>query len=111
MDQREGDTVNNPQHFMAIMQVLGEAFLQPDISLFKQSLEILDNLNKKCKLYEKMISKCEMLTSHQRERLQENLGNNTDLPTFVQSLTMIVSDLRYYQLCNNSLPPGVISFD
>lgn len=31
-----------------------------------------------------------------------------DLPSFTQSVQRLVNDLRYYRLCNNSLPTGTI---
>lgn len=36
------------------MQAFGQSFLQPDITVFKQNLEALENLNSKCKLYQKV---------------------------------------------------------
>lgn len=31
-----------------------------------------------------------------------------DLPSFTQNLHRLVNDLRYYRLCNDSLPPGTV---
>lgn len=31
-----------------------------------------------------------------------------DLPSFTQSVHRLVNDLRYYRLCNGSLPPGTV---
>lgn len=31
-----------------------------------------------------------------------------DLPSFTQSVQRLVNDLRYYRLCNSSLPTGTI---
>ncbi|KAK2571880.1 Exportin-6 [Acropora cervicornis] len=90
------DTVENQPQFITIMQAsevivdskraFGQSFLQPDIAIFKQNLEALENLNSKCKLYQK------------------------DLPSFTQSTHQFVGDLRYYRLCNSSLPSGTIKF-
>ena len=49
-----------PINFIAILllsfflQAFGQSFLQPDITVFKQNLEALENLNSKCKLYQKV---------------------------------------------------------
>lgn len=31
-----------------------------------------------------------------------------DLPSFTQNVHRLVNDLRYYRLCNDSLPPGTV---
>lgn len=40
------------------LQAFGQSFLQPDITIFKQNLEALENLNSKLKLYQKVGSIC-----------------------------------------------------
>ena len=40
--------------FMFLLQAFGQSFLRPDITIFKQNLEALENLNSKCKLYQKV---------------------------------------------------------
>ena len=46
---------NNPLMVSVILlQAFGQSFLQPDITVFKQNLEALENLNSKCKLYQKV---------------------------------------------------------
>ena len=39
---------------LIFLQAFGQSFLQPDITVFKQNLEALENLNSKCKLYQKV---------------------------------------------------------
>ena len=43
-------------HFMAILQAFGQSFMQPDITVFKQNLITLEELNEKWKLYQKVRS-------------------------------------------------------
>lgn len=40
--------------FIFPLQAFGQSFLRPDIAIFKQNLEALENLNSKCKLYQKV---------------------------------------------------------
>lgn len=157
------DSVENQPQFNAIMQAFGQSFLQPDITIFKQNLEALENLNSKCKLYQKTIFKnsmllqfvnvllqalvyrshdllqeeititlynmaavdfdsfysiflpqflggCEGLTGSQKSELGKNFTPDKDLPSFTQSTHRFVGDLRYYRLCNSSVPSGTIKF-
>lgn len=55
------------------------------------------------------LSKMEDLDSNQREKLQATFNEEIDLPTFTWNLTRFISDLRYYKLCNASLPAGSVS--
>ncbi|MGH0126135.1 UNVERIFIED_CONTAM: hypothetical protein FKN15_073535 [Acipenser sinensis] len=78
------EPMENEAQFIAIMQAFGQSFLQPDIHIFKQNLSYLESLNSKQKLYHK------------------------DLPSFTQCVHRLVNDLRYYRLCNGSLPAGTV---
>ncbi|XP_052781970.1 exportin-6-like isoform X2 [Mya arenaria] len=49
------ETVENEEHFTAIMQSYGQSFLQTDIAVFRQNLESLESLNSKWKLYKKPV--------------------------------------------------------
>jgi len=42
--------------FLIALQSFGQSFLQPDITIFKQNLNALEELNGKQKLYEKVSS-------------------------------------------------------
>lgn len=48
------EQVENQAQFIAIMTYYGQSFLLPDIAIFKQNLEALENLNSKWKLYQKV---------------------------------------------------------
>lgn len=50
----EVGVLNHKNEFLAIMQAFGQSFLQPDITIFKQNLDALEDLNRKQKLYEKI---------------------------------------------------------
>lgn len=50
------------------------------------------------------------LDDNQRQILADNFHHDTDLPSFMGNLDRFVTDLRYYQLVNNSLPQGTVKF-
>jgi len=47
-------TISHKQQFLKIMQVFGNSFLQEDVTIYKQSISILQDLNCKLKIYEKI---------------------------------------------------------
>lgn len=51
---------------------------------------------------------CQGVDSGQRAVLARNFKLERDLPSFTQSVQRLVNDLRYYRLCNSSLPTGTI---
>lgn len=157
------ENVENQQQFIDIMQAFGQSFLQPDIAIFKQTLQTLQDLNSKWKLYHKGIFRetmlyqfltvllqvlvcrshdllqeeiaitvynmasvdfdtfyacflptflagCDGIDASQKAVLAQNFKMDCDLPSFSQSLQRFVSDLRYYRLCNSSLPAGSVHF-
>ncbi|XP_067127336.1 exportin-6 [Centruroides vittatus] len=153
------DTIENIDYFTKIMEAYGQTFLQHDITLFRQNLQALENLNNKWKLYHKTLFKnlminqflnvllqaliykshellyddicitiynmasvnfenfytvflphflenCSGLDNSQKSILGQNFKYEKDLPTFTQILHRFINDLRYYHLCNRSLPLG-----
>ena len=60
------DEVSNEKQFMAMLEAMGQSFLQPDINVFKLNLETLQMLNTKWKLYHKVSA-----NSKSREGLEE----------------------------------------
>ncbi|CAL4098469.1 unnamed protein product, partial [Meganyctiphanes norvegica] len=50
----------------------------------------------------------EGLSNDQRSTLKENFKTDTDLPTFTQNVQRFINDLRYYRMCNASLPAGTV---
>jgi hypothetical protein len=55
-DLDRAEQMDNRPQFIAIMTSYGQSFLMPDITIFKQNLEALDNLQSKWKLYHKVSS-------------------------------------------------------
>uniref|UniRef100_A0A672YFB1 Importin N-terminal domain-containing protein n=1 Tax=Sphaeramia orbicularis TaxID=375764 RepID=A0A672YFB1_9TELE len=51
---------------------------------------------------------CQGVDTNQRAVLARNFKLEQDLPSFTQSVQRLVNDLRYYRLCNSSLPTGTI---
>uniref|UniRef100_A0A3Q3GG94 Exportin 6 n=1 Tax=Labrus bergylta TaxID=56723 RepID=A0A3Q3GG94_9LABR len=51
---------------------------------------------------------CQGVDTSQRAVLARNFKLERDLPSFTQSVQRLVNDLRYYRLCNSSLPTGTI---
>ncbi len=51
----QSDQMLNRVHFMAILQAFGQSFMQPDITVFRQNLAALEELNEKWKLYHKPV--------------------------------------------------------
>ncbi|XP_074647944.1 exportin-6-like [Tubulanus polymorphus] len=73
------EELDNQSQFIAIMQAFGQSFLQPDISIFKQNLEALENLNSKCKLYHRKIFKDLMLLQFMNVLLQVLVHKSHDI--------------------------------
>ncbi|XP_062340396.1 exportin-6 isoform X1 [Osmerus eperlanus] len=51
---------------------------------------------------------CQGVDSNQRVVLGRNFKLEKDLPSFTQSVHRLINDLRYYRLCNSSLPTGTV---
>ncbi|XP_064178394.1 exportin-6-like [Anguilla rostrata] len=54
------------------------------------------------------LSSCHGIDANQRNVLGCNFKMERDLPSFTQSVHRLVNDLRYYRLCNGSLPLGSV---
>ncbi|XP_058012882.1 exportin-6 isoform X2 [Ahaetulla prasina] len=51
---------------------------------------------------------CDRVDTNQKNVLGRNFKMDRDLPSFTQNVHRLVNDLRYYRLCNDSLPPGTV---
>lgn len=51
---------------------------------------------------------CDGVDANQKNVLGRNFKMDRDLPSFTQNVHRLVNDLRYYRLCNHSLPPGTV---
>lgn len=49
---------------------------------------------------------CDGVDANQKNVLGRNFKMDRDLPSFTQNVHRLVNDLRYYRLCNHSLPPA-----
>ena len=62
------------------------------------------------KFIPQFLSGLEQLDDNQRHILSESFRPDTDLPSFQANLDRFITDLRYYQLVNASLPQGSVKF-
>ncbi|XP_004695806.1 PREDICTED: exportin-6-like, partial [Condylura cristata] len=54
------------------------------------------------------LTSCDGVDANQKNVLGRNFKMDRDLPSFTQNVHRLVNDLRYYRLCNDSLPPGTV---
>ncbi|KAM6156221.1 exportin-6 isoform 1-T1 [Rhynchocyon petersi] len=54
------------------------------------------------------LTSCDGVDDNQKNVLGRNFKMDRDLPSFTQNVHRLVNDLRYYRLCNDSLPPGTV---
>uniref|UniRef100_A0A8C9UN02 Exportin-6 n=1 Tax=Spermophilus dauricus TaxID=99837 RepID=A0A8C9UN02_SPEDA len=54
------------------------------------------------------LTSCDGVDTNQKNVLGRNFKMDRDLPSFTQNVHRLVNDLRYYRLCNDSLPPGTV---
>lgn len=55
------ENVEHKEELVAILEVFGQALLQPDINIFRQSLQSLEQLNTRWRLYQRAIFKTHLL--------------------------------------------------
>lgn len=77
--QRQDESVQHAPEFTAIFQAYGQSFLQPDITIFRQNLQSLENLNFKSQLYTKSIFRETMLWQFLTVLLQVLVHKSHDL--------------------------------
>eukprot|EP00117_Sycon_ciliatum_P039236 scpid11660/ scgid0521/ Exportin-6-B len=75
----ESEPSEHQEQFIAIMQAFGHSFLQPDINIFKKNLQTMEDLNEKCKLYDKELFRQMMLTQFINVLLQVLIHKSHDL--------------------------------
>ncbi|XP_064607184.1 exportin-6-like [Liolophura sinensis] len=89
--QTKVEKVEHQPQFEAIMQSFGQSFLQPDIAIFKQNLESLENLNEKWKLYQKKLFREQMLSQFLSVLIQVLIHKSHDL--LQEEITMTVYNM------------------
>ncbi|XP_012676980.1 exportin-6 [Clupea harengus] len=99
-------------HFInVLLQVLlhkSHDLLQDDITVAVYNMAAVNFHNFYSSFLPEFLNGCEGLDPHQRATLARNFTPERDLPSFTQSVYRLVNDLRYYRLCNGSLPPGTL---
>ncbi|CAM4336587.1 unnamed protein product [Leuciscus chuanchicus] len=99
-------------HFInVLLQVLlhkSHDLLQDDITLALYNMAAVDFQAFYSSFLPEFLNGCQGLDPHQRTTLARNFTPERDLPSFSQGVYRIVNDLRFYRLCNGSLPPGTL---
>lgn len=73
------DQLQNDEQFLAVLKVFGQPLVENDIRLFRKSIEILESLNSKYRLYEKSIFQSTMLYSFLQVLLNVLIQKSHDL--------------------------------
>lgn len=99
-------------HFInVLLQVLlhkSHDLLQDDITLALYNMAAVDFPAFYSSFLPEFLNGCQGLDPHQRRTLARNFTPERDLPSFSQGVYRLVNDLRFYRLCNGSLPPGTL---
>ncbi|XP_073713799.1 exportin-6 [Misgurnus anguillicaudatus] len=99
-------------HFTnVLLQVLlhkSHDLLQEDITLALYNMAAVDFQAFYSSFLPEFLNGCQGLDPHQRTTLARNFTPERDLPSFSQGVYRLVNDLRFYRLCNGSLPPGTL---
>uniref|UniRef100_A0A3Q3KKR1 Exportin 6 n=1 Tax=Mastacembelus armatus TaxID=205130 RepID=A0A3Q3KKR1_9TELE len=99
-------------HFInVLLQVLlhkSHDLLQEEITLAIYNMASVDFDAFYSAFMPEFLNGCQGVDTSQRAVLARNFKLERDLPSFTQSVQRLVNDLRYYRLCNSSLPTGTI---
>ncbi|XP_037544857.1 exportin-6 [Nematolebias whitei] len=99
-------------HFInVLLQVLlhkSHDLLQEEITLAIYNMASVDFDAFYSVFMPEFLNGCHGVDTNQRSVLARNFKLEQDLPSFTQSVQRLVNDLRYYRLCNSSLPTGTI---
>ncbi|XP_061159226.1 exportin-6 [Syngnathus typhle] len=99
-------------HFInVLLQVLlhkSHDLLQEEITLAVYNMASVDFDAFYSAFMPEFLNGCQGVDTNQRAVLARNFKIERDLPSFTQSVQRLVNDLRYYRLCNSSLPSGTI---
>lgn len=57
----EEESVEHKEELVAILEAFGQALLQPDVNIFRQSLQSLEQLNIRWRLYQRAVFKVHLL--------------------------------------------------
>uniref|UniRef100_A0A667Y364 Exportin 6 n=1 Tax=Myripristis murdjan TaxID=586833 RepID=A0A667Y364_9TELE len=99
-------------HFInVLLQVLlhkSHDLLQEEITLAIYNMASVDFDAFYSAFMPEFLNGCQGVDTNQRAVLARNFKLERDLPSFTQSVHRLVNDLRYYRLCNSSLPTGTV---
>ncbi|KAE8579138.1 hypothetical protein XENTR_v10023922 [Xenopus tropicalis] len=104
-------TVMLPQFVSVLLQVLihkSHDLLQEEIGIAVYNMASVDFSTFFSAFLPEFLTGCQGLDTSQKGVLARNFKMERDLPSFTQSVHRLVNDLRYYRLCNDSLPPGTV---
>ncbi|MEE6497274.1 hypothetical protein FKM82_002687 [Ascaphus truei] len=99
------------QFVSVLLQVLihkSHDLLQEEIGIAVYNMASVDFSTFFSAFLPEFLTGCQGLDSNQKGVLARNFKMERDLPSFTQSVHRLVNDLRYYRLCNDSLPPGTV---
>uniref|UniRef100_UPI00398EC4A9 exportin-6 isoform X2 n=1 Tax=Pristiophorus japonicus TaxID=55135 RepID=UPI00398EC4A9 len=99
------------QFINVLLQVLvhkSHDLLQEEIGIAVYNMASVDFNSFYAVFLPQFLGSCDGIDSNQRTVLGRNFKMDRDLPSFTQCVHRLVNDLRYYRLCNGSLPPGTI---
>lgn len=100
-----------PQFVSVLLQVLihkSHDLLQEEIGIAVYNMASVDFSTFFSAFLPEFLAGCQGLDTSQKNVLARNFKMERDLPSFTQSVHRLVNDLRYYRLCNDSLPPGTV---
>ncbi|XP_020624128.1 exportin-6-like [Orbicella faveolata] len=96
--------------FLQALVYRSHDLLQEEITITLYNMAAVDFDSFYSAFLPRFLGGCEGLTESQKSELGKNFTPDKDLPSFTQSIHRFVGDLRYYRLCNSSLPSGTVKF-
>ncbi|XP_005990742.1 exportin-6 isoform X3 [Latimeria chalumnae] len=99
------------QFVNVLLQVLlhkSHDLLQEEIGIAVYNMASVDFDSFYSAFLPEFLASCDGIDSNQKAVLGRNFKMDRDLPSFTQNIHRLVNDLRYYRLCNVSLPPGTV---
>ncbi|XP_076324683.1 LOW QUALITY PROTEIN: exportin-6-like [Tachypleus tridentatus] len=101
------------QFLNVLLQVLvhkSHDLLQEEIGITIYNMASVDFSNFYHVFLPQFLSSLDGIDNNQKNLLNREFKMDTDLPSFTQSIHRLVNDIRYYRLCNTSLPAGSVQF-
>ncbi|XP_054991148.1 exportin-6 isoform X3 [Sorex araneus] len=99
------------QFVSVLLQVLlhkSHDLLQEEIAIAVYNMASVDFDGFFAAFLPEFLTSCDGVDANQKSVLGRNFKMDRDLPSFTQNVHRLVNDLRYYRLCNGSLPAGTV---